>query len=532
VRKEASVETRTVDARTLPDGALNLTLFRKLNSTSENYRLGIRTNTARVACRVPLVVTGSPNTVLTARVESSNRHTGPPAYTLTFSALPLLDNITHSLAGLLLADAIVRRHQRRNVAATDAQHWLPLSRTAAIIGVVGANLPDIDVPWGMLLQRVGVYDEILTLLHHRGYTHTFFAAIIGVPLLWLAGQWILRRQMQRRTATASAIVGARSALLMVATVAILSHLLLDFTNDYGVHPLSPFSNLWFYGDSVFIIEPWLWIAAVPALIRSVTRRAAQAALATILAIGIALCWVVPIVSHVPAIIATVSALSLFFALRKVPTQRASTFGIALWVAVTCSFALGSRAVSRNVRHASASQPPVTTQSDSAFRTVDVIVSPTPANPVCARVISVDLDKSHYRLTTAWASAMPSLVSAGWCARAVGADTLSRGAAHLRMNRTSNHRSTDAIAWSWTWSAPRAELNALQRNNCHVAAWLRFVRAPFWMQVGEDSILVGDLRYDREPAARVARYTLPIHVSECPPAVPPWLQPRSDILTVD
>ncbi len=474
----------------------------------------------------------SPSPALTAGVECGNRRIDAHQPSFSFNALPFLDNITHSLAGLLLAEAIVRRHQRRNVAATDAQHWLPLSRTAAIIGVVGANLPDIDVPWGMLLQRVGVYDEILTLLHHRGYTHTLLAAMMAVPLLWLAAQWILRRQMQRRTATATTIAGVPGVLLIIATIAILSHLLLDFTNDYGVHPLSPFSNMWFYGDSVFIIEPWLWIAAVPALIRSVTSRAAQAALATILAIGIALCWVVPIVSHLPAIIATIGAISALVVWRRISTHTASTFGIALWVAVTCTFALGSRAVSRNVRHASASQPPVTTQSDSAFRTVDVIVSPTPANPVCARVISVDLNKTHYRLTTAWASAMPSVVSAGWCARAVGADTLSRGAAHLRMNRASNHRSSDAIAWGWTWSAQRAELSTLQRNNCHVAAWLRFVRAPFWMQVGADSILVGDLRYDREPAARVARYTLPIHVSECPPAVPPWLQPRSDILTIN
>ena len=39
----------------------------------------------------------------------------------------------------------------------------------------------------------------------------------------------------------------------------LSHVALDLLNNYGVRLLMPFSNRWFYGDAVFIIDPWLWL---------------------------------------------------------------------------------------------------------------------------------------------------------------------------------------------------------------------------------------------------------------------------------
>ncbi len=43
----------------------------------------------------------------------------------------------------------------------------------------------------------------------------------------------------------------------------LLHIAMDFTNNYGVHPFWPVDNRWFYGDSVFIIEPLFWAACAP-----------------------------------------------------------------------------------------------------------------------------------------------------------------------------------------------------------------------------------------------------------------------------
>jgi inner membrane protein len=44
-----------------------------------------------------------------------------------------------------------------------------------------------------------------------------------------------------------------------ALTAALSHLLLDFTNNYGLRPFFPFNPRWYSGDLVFIAEPILWL---------------------------------------------------------------------------------------------------------------------------------------------------------------------------------------------------------------------------------------------------------------------------------
>ncbi len=51
-------------------------------------------------------------------------------------------------------------------------------------------------------------------------------------------------------------------LLILSFTAILSHPILDTLNTYGVRWLMPFSRKWFYGDTLFIIDPWVWLALV------------------------------------------------------------------------------------------------------------------------------------------------------------------------------------------------------------------------------------------------------------------------------
>jgi inner membrane protein len=46
-------------------------------------------------------------------------------------------------------------------------------------------------------------------------------------------------------------------LLVVAYIGCLSHPLFDWMNSYGVRLLEPFSHRWFYGDALFIVDPWL-----------------------------------------------------------------------------------------------------------------------------------------------------------------------------------------------------------------------------------------------------------------------------------
>jgi inner membrane protein len=38
----------------------------------------------------------------------------------------------------------------------------------------------------------------------------------------------------------------------------LSHSLLDYMNSFGIRLLMPFSGRWFYGDALYIVDPWLY----------------------------------------------------------------------------------------------------------------------------------------------------------------------------------------------------------------------------------------------------------------------------------
>ena len=65
---------------------------------------------------------------------------------------------------------------------------------------------------------------------------------------------------------------ARNRLWLLIALALTSHLLLDWWNSYGVHPFWPLMSRWFYGDAVYILEPWLWmLLGVAATLNTRTR---------------------------------------------------------------------------------------------------------------------------------------------------------------------------------------------------------------------------------------------------------------------
>ena len=48
-------------------------------------------------------------------------------------------------------------------------------------------------------------------------------------------------------------------LLVLSYLACLTHPFLDWLNNYGMRWWMPFKGTWYYGDSVFIMDPWLWL---------------------------------------------------------------------------------------------------------------------------------------------------------------------------------------------------------------------------------------------------------------------------------
>lgn len=122
---------------------------------------------------------------------------------------------------------------------------------------LAAEAPDLDV-----ISRF--WGSAFGLNHHRGFTHSF----LGVPLVatvvvaFMYGIWRLRGRKAR-----DPNLPPRWGLLFAyACLAGLSHILLDFTNNYGVRPFWPFSEHWISWDIVFIIEPVLLVAVTLGLI--------------------------------------------------------------------------------------------------------------------------------------------------------------------------------------------------------------------------------------------------------------------------
>ncbi len=129
--------------------------------------------------------------------------------------------------------------------------------------VLAAEAADLDI---LAYARGSIYG----FEHHRGITHSF----VGVPfvaafvLAVMYGIWRLQRRWQPEPAGCPACPPSSTGpprtprwglLYGFAVVAALSHILLDFTNNYGVRPFEPFSYKWYSWDIVFIFEPLLYV---------------------------------------------------------------------------------------------------------------------------------------------------------------------------------------------------------------------------------------------------------------------------------
>jgi inner membrane protein len=145
-----------------------------------------------------------------------------------------MDNLTHSLVGLVAAKAGLER----------------LSPMATTVCVLAANAPDLDI-----LTTLG--GKWFYLHNHRGITHSIVGTLtlaLLIPALFYAGDLILALIRKREPRLKF------RGLLIASLILSASHPLMDWTNNYGVRPLLPWSGQWFYGDLVFIVDPWIWLA--------------------------------------------------------------------------------------------------------------------------------------------------------------------------------------------------------------------------------------------------------------------------------
>ncbi len=134
---------------------------------------------------------------------------------------------------------------------------------ATLVATLAAEAADIDILWEFR-------GPVAELQHHRGITHTFLgapfvaAAVLGAVALW---HLLRRRHRDQALARSHTLQPVRWGwLALIALIAAYSHILLDWTNNYGVRPFFPFNPRWYAGSFMFIAEPVLWALYLLALI--------------------------------------------------------------------------------------------------------------------------------------------------------------------------------------------------------------------------------------------------------------------------
>jgi inner membrane protein len=141
-----------------------------------------------------------------------------------------MDNLCHTLAGAALGEAGLKRRSALGMATL----------------MIASNLPDIDV---------AVFaTDTLAMSFRRGWTHGIVAQLVLPPLLALVMfAWGRARQRSDRP------LANLSGLLLLSYLGTWLHVFMDWLNSYGVRLLKPFSDRWFYGDALYIIDPILYV---------------------------------------------------------------------------------------------------------------------------------------------------------------------------------------------------------------------------------------------------------------------------------
>jgi len=269
-----------------------------------------------------------------------------------------VDPVCHTLVGAAMAEAGLKRQ---------APH-------AMLTLVIAANLPDVDV----LSYACGA---LTALGFRRGWTHGL-PALIVLPVLLAAAVVGLSRLYQRRSRSAATVPFGRVAVL--AYLAVLTHPLLDTLNTYGMRWLMPFSGQWLYGDTLFIVDPWMW---------------------AVLAGGV------------------------FLARRRGAVAPART-ALVLAALYILAMGAGTRLVRREVRAATATV---------GITPVSILVSPVPVNPLDRLIVVDDGERYHFGRYR-WGGARRFAFEDYVIARnhrdpaAVAASTTPQGAAFLRWAR--------------------------------------------------------------------------------------------------
>ncbi|MBV8819014.1 MAG: metal-dependent hydrolase [Acidobacteriaceae bacterium] len=114
---------------------------------------------------------------------------------------------------------------------------------ATVLLVLSANAPDVDI-------IAAVRGGLAYLEAHRGYSHS----LLCLPLMSLLPVLVVAAVFRQPLPWVKA--------WCLSAIGVASHILMDWTNSYGVRLFLPFSSRWFHLDWINLYDVWLLVVLV------------------------------------------------------------------------------------------------------------------------------------------------------------------------------------------------------------------------------------------------------------------------------
>ncbi|MBC75837.1 MAG: hypothetical protein CME64_07460 [Halobacteriovoraceae bacterium] len=396
-----------------------------------------------------------------------------------------MENISHSVVGLSVGELV----HRILPAERDQERQEFRRKILLFISIVCASFPDLDI---LLINTLP--EPLGYLLHHRGHTHTL-VYLIPQALIVLSLFALLSKKF-RKLFLSGGVTGLGVTLCVLFNF--MLHITLDSLNSYGIHPFFPFNNEWLYGDLVFIVEPFFWIAFGAPLIATFLKKKFKWILGLFIVLS-------PIALSVKNFLPTSSVLfllcmgSLLYLVQR-KTKVAGLCGSFVMLGVFLFFL--------NLNKNNAKEFYLSNIKPDNIEHITIALNPTPTQLNCWQFSSVGKSKDQIITTRG----IFSLGEINDCPKAF-----------LEMSPVKSSFERHKI-----YSIDETNISKIRsmfRENCFFNAWTRFARVPIlketkaWdgrFQRGEQEENFSTIRFDQMDEA-------------CPESVPPWVPPLHNFL---
>ncbi|MBL7717088.1 MAG: metal-dependent hydrolase [Bdellovibrionales bacterium] len=406
-----------------------------------------------------------------------------------------MDNLTHSLIGVTLG---------RSMRSTSAAR----SRAAIWTAVIGNNFPDLDFLQSGLNGRFLSEGTMSYLLHHRGYSHTLVFAAIATPLIAWIGSFLGRDSKNWKS------------MVPLAFISLCLHMAADFLNNYGVHPFFPFNKNWFYGDTLFIVEPLLWFSLLPLAFLQLRNFIGRMIFLGAYAVVWGMIWLGPFFDLTFQL--GLSAFGIFWLVWQYRSKTPMPAWVGL-IGVISSFSAIHHKTHAKLTHEFENG----IRSEASEKLVDLVLTVSPGNPACwnAWWVSVNAKKEMIARYGNW-SWTPQFQAAATCHTQTTdswAAPVRRPELEIKNGKLTEAQSRTDLAILGEYRGLLSEAEALAKKDCAFRQLLHFARIPFW-DLNAQPPLAGDLRYDHGPKMSWAKVILG-DPTQCLSNPPNWTPPN-------